>query len=178
MDSKEYKEKSARTLSDQFHTELVHGNEVYQLIHAIKAVGRWADDVKRALYYGKEYKTRTAKDHRQITDLAPYKDYLHGILGEVTEIAEIAEHFSEVAFEGKPFDRVNAIEEEGDRTFYSACRWRFLDVTPEDDIYGPNINKLRIRYPERFTSERALTRDLGAERRSLEADLGKNDPKA
>lgn len=37
-----------------------------------------------------------------------------------------------------------------------------------EDILQNNIDKLKVRYPEKFTTERALNRDLEAERRELE----------
>lgn len=37
-----------------------------------------------------------------------------------------------------------------------------------ENILQNNINKLRIRYPEKFTQEKALNRDLEAERKELE----------
>jgi NTP pyrophosphatase (non-canonical NTP hydrolase) len=46
-----------------------------------------------------------------------------------------------------------------------------LSSLPNSDFFGSlerNINKLRIRYPEKFTSEHALNRDLEAERKALE----------
>lgn len=38
-----------------------------------------------------------------------------------------------------------------------------------DEIRKININKLQVRYPEKFTNELALNRDLGAERKTLES---------
>ena len=46
-----------------------------------------------------------------------------------------------------------------------------LTSLPNSDFFGSlerNINKLRIRYPEKFTTENALNRNLEAERQALE----------
>lgn len=44
---------------------------------------------------------------------------------------------------------------------------KFLGVNPEE-AYERNINKLMVRFPDKFTEEAALNRDLGAERLTLE----------
>jgi len=173
MNSEEYQELAKRTLSPEFHTELMHGNEVYFLLKALSSLGGWADDVKRALYHGKEGRLRTAPNHRLIETLEPVKDYLHGILGELTELAELSDNFLKKVFEEAPRDRVNEIEEEGDITWYQACRWRSLEVTAEEDIYPSNINKLARRYPNKYSQERNRNRDLASERESLEKDIKK-----
>lgn len=46
-----------------------------------------------------------------------------------------------------------------------------LSSLPNSDFFGSlerNINKLRVRYPEKFTAENALNRNLEAERKALE----------
>jgi hypothetical protein len=44
---------------------------------------------------------------------------------------------------------------------------KFLGVDPEES-YERNINKLKVRFPEKFSEEHALLRDLKAERKTLE----------
>jgi len=62
---------------------------------------------------------------------------------------------------------VNAREEAGDLLWYLALIARALG-TDLETIARTNIEKLRTRYPGKFTAEAALNRDLEAERKTLE----------
>ena len=92
---------------------------------------------------------------------------LHGGMGLSTEAGEFLDELKKHIFYGKPLDLVNLAEECGDAFWYlaeilTALDRRFIDVMQQ------NIDKLRTRYPERFTHEAALVRDLDAEREVLE----------
>lgn len=93
---------------------------------------------------------------------------LHGALGIVTEAAEIADAIKKAIFYGKPLDLINIQEEIGDCFWYLAVLARETGA-PFEDIMAQNIAKLRARYPDKFTEEAALNRDLDAERLTLEA---------
>lgn len=94
-------------------------------------------------------------------------DNLHMVLGMVTEVGELADVFKKFMAYGKPIDWINTEEEIGDLMFYIAgfCRINGFDL---EAILGNNIQKLRIRYPERFTQENAINRNLEKERKVLE----------
>ena len=64
-------------------------------------------------------------------------------------------------------DVVNILEENGDINWYQAI---MMDACGGDwgDILENNIEKLKERFPEKFTNEDALNRDLDAERAILE----------
>ena len=64
-------------------------------------------------------------------------------------------------------DAVHAKEEIGDIFWYSAIPVNMFKWT-YGDIMFTNIAKLRARYPDKWTQEAALNRDLGAERQILE----------
>lgn len=68
----------------------------------------------------------------------------------------------------KPIDLVNIQEELGDLCWYLAnfCRINNFDL---EKILDNNIAKLRARYPEKFTQENAINRNLENERKVLEA---------
>lgn len=157
---------------------------------------------------------------------------LHGVVGILTEADELLENYNE----GKGFDGVNALEELGDITWYTAILFREFDflsyqevtvqkvdnpfktsisilsdgtklldmmkkklyynkeLKQEDfkvysyrilsnvlglcqyyninikDVYQRNIDKLRARYGEKFSSEKAINRDLDKERKILEGE--------
>jgi len=44
---------------------------------------------------------------------------------------------------------------------------KYFGINPEE-AYEKNINKLKVRFPEKFSEEKALERDLEAERKTLE----------
>jgi NTP pyrophosphatase (non-canonical NTP hydrolase) len=94
-------------------------------------------------------------------------DDLHMVLGMQTEAAEIADVYKKTIAYRKPLDFVNIKEEIGDLMWYVAnlCNMNGWDLR---DILATNIAKLEARYPEKFTEEQAINRDLGAERQVLE----------
>ena len=97
---------------------------------------------------------------------------LHGAFGVVTESGELADMLKKHIFYNKDLDLVNLEEELGDLCWYMsiiifALRELNVDVTWED-IWHKNIEKLKARYGEKFTEERANNRDLETERNILE----------
>lgn len=95
-------------------------------------------------------------------------DDVHMILGFVTESAEVADVYKKYIAYKKELDLVNVKEELGDLLWYIAnlCNMHGWDLR---DIMQTNIDKLKARYPEKFTEENALNRDLNKERSILES---------
>jgi NTP pyrophosphatase (non-canonical NTP hydrolase) len=94
-------------------------------------------------------------------------DDLHMIIGMQTEVAEIADVYKKHIAYKKPIDYVNIKEELGDTMWYIAnlCNIHGWDLR---DILDTNIAKLEARYPDKFTEEQALNRNLNIERQILE----------
>lgn len=94
-------------------------------------------------------------------------DDLHMVLGMQTEVAEIADAYKKTIAYLKPLDLVNVKEELGDVMWYIAnlCNIHGWDLR---DILATNIAKLEARYPEKFTEEHAINRNLEKEREILE----------
>jgi NTP pyrophosphatase (non-canonical NTP hydrolase) len=94
-------------------------------------------------------------------------DDLHMVLGMQTEAAEIADVYKKTIAYRKPLDFVNIKEEIGDLMWYVAnlCNMNGWDLR---EILDTNIAKLEARYPEKFTEEQAINRNLVAEREILE----------
>lgn len=92
---------------------------------------------------------------------------LHAALGLQTEAGEFADPIKKYVFYGKPIDHVLLEEELGDLTWYIAlaCNALGLDMMA---VMEKNVAKLKQRYPEKFTEDKALNRDLDAERKILE----------
>jgi NTP pyrophosphatase (non-canonical NTP hydrolase) len=95
-------------------------------------------------------------------------DDLHMVLGMQTEAAEIADVYKKHIAYKKELDLVNVKEEIGDLMWYIAnmCNMHGWDLR---EILDTNIAKLEARYPEKFTEEQAINRDLVTERQILEA---------
>jgi len=95
------------------------------------------------------------------------KRLLHAGIGLSTEAGEFLDALKKHIFYGKKLDRVNLKEEMGDLFWYLAIACDELDVEFET-LMERNIEKLKARYGEKFTEERAEKRDLQAERQILE----------
>ncbi len=92
---------------------------------------------------------------------------LHSVIGLVTESAELMDAMKKHLFYGKPLDLVNVFEEFGDVQWYVARGLESIDKTFEDAM-ETNIKKLKARFGDKFSSEKALNRDLDIERKILE----------
>jgi len=93
---------------------------------------------------------------------------LHGAIGMATEVGELQDAIKRALFYGRELDTANVLEECGDVLWYLAVALDAVGYTLGEAM-GANLRKLRARYPERFTTERAITRDLGAEREAMAA---------
>lgn len=92
----------------------------------------------------------------------------HAAMGLVTEAGEVMDALKKTKIYGKPFDAVNMKEEIGDVFWYLAIMCDELGISFEE-VWEKNIAKLAKRYPEKFTEENALNRDIQAERKILES---------
>lgn len=99
-----------------------------------------------------------------------FNNQLHMVIGITTEAGELLDAYKKNLAYGKEIDVVNVKEEIFDIMWYLINLCRMLDVDPEFGMQN-NIDKLRARYPEKFTSENAINRDLNKERKILE-ELG------
>ena len=99
-------------------------------------------------------------------------DLLHACVGMGSESGEILDAFKATIFYGKKLDVINMKEELGDLCWYIglaiiSLREMGVDISWEK-IWKANEDKLRKRYGEKFSSERAINRDLESERKILE----------
>lgn len=95
------------------------------------------------------------------------KRLLHAGIGLSTEAGEFLDALKKHIFYGKELDRVNLAEEMGDLFWYLAIVSDELGVEMSD-VMERNIEKLKARYGEKFSEEKAENRDLETERRILE----------
>lgn len=94
-------------------------------------------------------------------------DLLHASMGLVTEAGEFQDMLKKHFFYGKERDDVNLKEEIGDILWYCAVALEALGSDFES-VMQTNIDKLKARYPEKFTEEAAENRNLEKERKILE----------
>jgi len=93
---------------------------------------------------------------------------LHYLLGMATEVGELLDIWKKNIAYKKEIDWINVVEELGDITWYFSNFIRINNIDFEE-ILNINISKLRARYPEKFTEEKAINRNLDAERKILES---------
>ena len=103
---------------------------------------------------------RTASDSSLADSMSMLNTAALGLAGES---GEIADHVKKVMFHGHPLDdetRDRIAKEIGDILWYCAMGARGLGVGL-GEIASMNVEKLKKRYPEGFTSERSLNRPHG-----------------
>lgn len=95
---------------------------------------------------------------------------LHAAIGCVTESGELLDALKKQMFYGRNLDLTNVKEEAGDLLWYLAILFDELgtDFTTESTRV---INKLKARFPNKFTEGSAFDRDLTKERNILEEGL-------
>lgn len=98
---------------------------------------------------------------------------LHAAMGLHTESGELMDVLKRWLFYGKPIDRVSMFEEGGDISWYLRLLAESLKDLAEgkcafEEMLDRNVAKLKARFPDKFSEELALNRDLVTERQVLE----------
>lgn len=87
------------------------------------------------------------------------KDVLiNGVMGLCGESGEVIDIVKKHLAQGHELDREKIIKELGDVAWYMAEIATVLDVELED-VLAQNIEKLKKRYPEGFSTEKSLNRE-------------------
>lgn len=170
MDEQSYLAQSGEFDSGEFHAERVPGHEMDAMLHAADVATRWADAIKRSLFYGLELEKKGLWLPTSVRVDVEQSHLIHGILGLFTEAGELMQHLHKVLKGEVEPDAVNLLEELGDAYWYMAVLHRITGTTPSG-AFDANIAKLRTRYPEKFTVQDAANRDLDAERQTLEQHM-------
>lgn len=168
----DYIEKALRTESIDGAAERLE--DMPQLIEGLKRFSELAeeqvDNIKKYIYYGKrsstiEYAPQMTQKLTNITE--ENLRLLHAGVGMMTEAAEFLTPVIANMRLSTPLDKVNLKEELGDLLWYEAIACDVLNTTFEEE-QERNIAKLTKRYPNKFTSDKAINRDTDAERKILE----------
>jgi NTP pyrophosphatase (non-canonical NTP hydrolase) len=140
-------------------------------------LGDIADNIKRAMFYGKNYvdpdtvefdpAVAEALEKGEVYNLADHVDLVHGILGLFTEACELMELLQGLMATSR-IDRDKVINELGDTGWYRALIATAVNTTLAE-VDAKNIAKLTARYPEKFTAEAAENRDESKESHAMRA---------
>lgn len=177
-----YIEEANVTMSDNFHFEKVSQELFVDILDSCIESLNDLDKIKKALFYGRDMgeeltliEQGVRNNDIQIHGLHPDPQagmrLLHGIIGIATEAGEMLEALRQ-GVEGGVFDLTNVAEEVGDNQWYAAAILRALGKT-FDSVQHTNIEKLRARFPNKFTEFDANHRNLEVERKILEGQPSK-----
>jgi len=184
LDHKQYVQDAIRTESRVEYVAVNHG--IFAgAISATVAASETLDVLKKTMFYGKELDGSVLLSHAldlQVAastiivslrkgmppDALPVDPrVLHAVIGKCTEAGELLAAVDNSMGSEEGLDIVNVKEELGDDMWYGAilCDALGLDL---EEICNINIAKLMARYPDKFTQEEAINRDLDGERKVLE----------
>ncbi len=161
-----YQALALRTESPNYHLDGMSFEERQQMLAALaRAVEACLnlDAFKKVLFYGQDLKGTHSyyKEKRFFPANVPPR-IVHAIIGIMSEAGELGQDLL-ASWTGEcDFDITNFKIELGDVRWYTAIGAAGAGVTL-DYIDYTNINKLAVRFTERFTEGEALVRDLQAE---------------
>jgi NTP pyrophosphatase (non-canonical NTP hydrolase) len=171
MDATTYQTKFDRTCADVFFPQNVNPLFLGILLAGRKKTAQLVDATKRGLFYDKTdrleqlgYLTEARNDFG-----LPYHedvDVLHAVLGMEGEVNEITEAVFDDNLTAEQ-KRAKVIDESGDTLWYMALLFKKYGISFED-VFDANIAKLAKRYPDKFTTDAAVNRDLEAESNVLQ----------
>ena len=185
MNNETYLEESSRSVAPDIHTEFSESERtIFRLALAdMITAGSYCDSIKRKLFYGLDQEIKSLpvntvalnglsstalENHfKQFVSENNYNDLIHGIIGTAGEAGELVDALTTAILTHVNVDRINIIEEVGDVLWYLALTLRAVNST-FDEAMELNIQKLRKRYPEQWSQEAVLNRDLEGEREVLE----------
>lgn len=191
MTPNEYVQNALRTES-KIDKLVTNEYAIAALLDVIIAAGNMLDQFKKNTFYNKPFDEIKFNQHRDnvIDAIQYFRDIpalkhptkvklvvedinprlFHGAVGIITEATEVAEGLKKV-FDGQKADTTNLMEEVGDLSWYEAILVDSLNGDLEQ-VMERNVAKLKARFPDKFTSEDALNRDLEKERAILEGKNG------
>lgn len=158
-----------------------------QLVLMFVSVSELLDQIKKNVFYDRPINERKWDDCIKTIDIclqilkqinhdpSSYGDtrdlktkfnprVFHGIVGIATEAGELVEALNASQ---NTIDTTNVLEEIGDLNWYSAI---LIDELKGDfeKVLTANIEKLKARFPEKFSNEHAINRNVEIERKVLE----------
>jgi len=172
----EYCVGASRTVSDKFYDDQVPLSIARKIMSNFSNQGEELDKLKKALFYGKNTSVLTKDYLTEYTRL--YEKWnckvpayqIHAILGIATEAVELVQALLTALENNTELDMPNIYEEVGDINWYFAL---LMSTSTEktqlfNSILRVNLLKLSARFPNKFTQDDAINRDLAVERIILE----------
>lgn len=166
--------------TDAFH---LFSDIVKTSLAACQAAGK----LKRSIFYGdpdidvddvhtamsqtivRASEAPNGQDLQKLKSITPTrKRLLHSVLGVLDEVGEFTAALVNHILYDEGYDEVNVLEEIGDANWYFSIPINLSEKTLTYVLLANN-QKLFARYPEKFTQELALNRNLRAEREELES---------
>lgn len=183
MEFKQYVTDAIRTES-QIDNVVINEMLLTSTIQVLIAMGNVLDQLKKHAFYQKPYDLGAIRTHfafaqeslrtlYTLSDAEILNDervipvdtrIFHSVVGIATESTELLEAMD---LYNPDLDYTNLLEEFGDIDWYKAIG---VDTIGGDweDLLTKNIAKLKARFPDKFTSEDAINRDLSTEREILD----------
>lgn len=184
--------KDCKRTEVQLNELSVNKNVMINLFSMFIEISEILDGMKKAIFYNKDTKyttelyERIAKIQKHASAISsPIFDeknkktkgdiidnvnpnFFHGVLGIMTEASELAEIVNEL-FKNpdRIVDPVHVHEEMHDISWYTAILHDAVGKSWRKGMEN-NTEKLRVRFPEKFTDELAANRNIEAEREMLE----------
>ena len=167
---KEYQELAQRTCPDLGSEQL---NIEHMMLGIFTEYGELCDVYKKHLAYGRDVDFVNVQE--EFADQGWYIINLFRIKGIEIDIRQYFE-FDNVRKENINFQLIYFMKSLytailDDDMIYLLSSWWYLGLSLNVDIFKAltnNIDKLKIRYPDKFDEEKALNRDLESEKKELE----------
>jgi len=102
------------------------------------------------------YQIAAMRTAGQTNKIYRYGNFALGIAGEA---GEVADYIKKVLYHGHPIDKDKLCKELGDVLWYIATLAENAGLTLEE-VARANIDKLWARYPDGFSTERSINRDI------------------
>jgi hypothetical protein len=185
LNIEEYKKKAIRTES-KIEEINVDPDLLSGILNIIVSSGEILDQIKKNVFYNKEYnnevliqkftniveslnvmKPSLVNGISPTTTISVNPRIFHALLGITTEATELIEILLNNLSKGMEFDKVHLLEESFDVDWYQFILLDELNGKVED-VWDVGLKKLEKRYPEKFSSDNAIKRDLEAERKILD----------
>lgn len=145
-------------------------NTIDGLLLTLMVVNKDVDNLKKYVFYGKECDTLDTNTLALDLNISEEKiRLLHAGLGMLTEAEEFLTPVINSILKSTDLDKVNLSEEIGDMQWYQAIACDVLGTTLEIE-QERNIRKLKTRYPDRYSDDAAINRDVEVERKVLESN--------
>lgn len=111
----------------------------------------------------KEYQQQTPRTTAIVPDQYEDMTAIHMVMGMATEVGELTDFFKKNLAYKKPIDMARVHDEVGDLMWYISefCNYYHINL---ENILQKNIDKLRVRFPEKFDEQLAINKNDALEK--------------